>query len=264
VSADRAVPGTAGPTVQAFGLGQAKSGTASLVGLLARDHRAEHEPEREAVLHAATVLAAGTATVAAVADWLRERDRRLRLRFDISFANQFLLEPLLRAFPAATFVVQVRDPYTWLESVVCNLLHRPLPPEVRAFLPIWFRPEQYEFTRHDRGLQRRGLYPLAAFAAAWSRHLDACLALAPFRRLVLRTHELDGSLAAVATFLRLPVASLDAASGRLNPRAAPFAIESVVPRQHLEDTVAACCGAHRDALFPGIGDLDRARALWTA
>jgi hypothetical protein len=38
------------PAIKAFCVGQAKSGTASLAALLAANHRAAHEPEREQML----------------------------------------------------------------------------------------------------------------------------------------------------------------------------------------------------------------------
>jgi hypothetical protein len=38
------------PAIKAFCVGQAKSGTASVAALLAANHRAVHEPEREKLL----------------------------------------------------------------------------------------------------------------------------------------------------------------------------------------------------------------------
>jgi hypothetical protein len=252
---------SAAPTIQAFGLGQARAGTTSLVEVLGRSHRAEHEPEIEAAMTAAALLARGDVSTRDVAAWLCERDQRLSLHFDISFANQFLIEPLMAAFPAVRFLVQVRDPYTWIESVVGHLLHDPLPPAVMRELAMLLQPERHAMSSHDRELARRGLYPLATLATAWSHHLDVCLAIPAERRLVLRTHELERSTDRLAAFLHIPIASLAGPPKHLNQGRAPFDIDTVVDRRHLEDTIATQCDRHRKVLFPGIDSLDRAREM---
>ena len=103
------------PTVRAFCVGQAKSGTASLYGLLATSHRASHEPEREQILEMILRESRGEIDDQAFVEYLIRRDQRLNLEYDIAWANQFLVRHLLVGFPAAMFVVLVRDPYSWLE-----------------------------------------------------------------------------------------------------------------------------------------------------
>ena len=209
----------AGPAVRAFCVGQAKSGTASVCGLLATHYRAAHEPERTQVLELILREARGERDQDAVRAHLIERDRRLTLEYDIAWANQFITSHLLAVFPHARFIVLVRDPYTWLQSIIGHLSSRQIPPDVRSFLDWWFKPECYPHTRDDRALEARGVYSLAAFLNAWNQHVDSCAGgLPPERRLVLRTHELNQSHARLAGFLQIPLESLDTQSGHLNRR----------------------------------------------
>src|SRR3972149_3935030 len=86
---------TSNATVKAFCVGQAKSGTASLCGLLATHYRAAHEPEREQVLDLILRDARGELDEDAFNAYLTERDRRLNLEYDIAWANQFIMSRLL-------------------------------------------------------------------------------------------------------------------------------------------------------------------------
>jgi len=122
---------------KAFCVGQVKSGTGSLWGLLKKHYRADHEPEREQTLLMILREAHGEVTRSDFRAYLRERDRRLNLEYDIAWGNQFIIGHLLTTFPDAGFVVLIRDPYTWLQSVVGQLLSRDLPQEVLSFLPWW-------------------------------------------------------------------------------------------------------------------------------
>ena len=58
--------------MKAFGVGQAKAGTASIVGLLAANHRVAHEPERAATLDLILRHAHGELSDTAIREHLRE------------------------------------------------------------------------------------------------------------------------------------------------------------------------------------------------
>ena len=162
------------PVVKAFCVGQAKSGTASLAGLLSSHYRAAHEPERAQTLAMILRESHGDIDVEAFRSYLRARARRLNLDYDIAWGNQFIIRHLTAAFPDATFVVLIRDPYTWLQSTIGHLAAREIPADVRAFLDWWFRPDLYPHTRHTRRLEERGLYSVEAFLRAWDWHVTAC------------------------------------------------------------------------------------------
>jgi hypothetical protein len=244
-------------------VGQAKSGTASLAGLLSAHYRAAHEPERADTLRMVLRESRGEVTPNGFRAYLIERDERLDLDYDIAWANQFMVGHLVEAFPDARFLVLVREPYSWLRSVAGHLLSREIPPEVRAFLDWWFRPDEYPPTPRDRTLQERGLYSAAAFLAVWNRHVDACTrAIPPARRLILRTHELARSHERLADFLGIPPETLDGSAGHENRSTWSGRLESLVDPEHVQEVVASICRANMDRLFPEVAGIGDARALW--
>jgi hypothetical protein len=251
--------------VRAFCVGQAKSGTASVCGLLATHYRAAHEPEREQLLDLILREGRSALDADAVDACLIERDRRLNLEYDIAWANQFIVGHLLAVFPVARFIVLVRDPYTWLQSIIGHLSSRQIPSDVRSFLDWWFKPERYPHTRDDRALETCGVYSLAAFLNAWNRHVDSCAqALPPDRRLVLRTHELNQSYAALAGFLEIPLESLDTQSGHLNRSTWSGRLDSLLEGTYLNDMVGSVCGDNMTRYFPGVSGPEDVSKLWDA
>lgn len=69
-------------STKAFCVGQAKSGTASLAGLLRRDFRTEHEPEREATIDLVVARARGDFESVDFGEVLVDRDKRLNLGYE--------------------------------------------------------------------------------------------------------------------------------------------------------------------------------------
>lgn len=251
-------------SVRAFCVGQAKSGTASLVGLLGTHYSAAHEPERAETLDLVLRESRGEVSEDDVRSALRSRDERLHLEYDIAWANQFLIGQLLTVFPEAKFIVLVRDPYTWLQSVAGHFDSRQIPPDVRLFLDWWFRPDLYPHSAHDKALAGRGLYSIAACLHAWVWHVTTCERLiARDRRLTLRTHELHRSYAQIAEFLEVPLAHLDARQGHLNRSTSSFRLESAVARDYVEEMVRAIGGDVMARYFPEVNTADDARKLWT-
>ncbi len=256
-------PGLSDRTTRAFCVGQAKSGTASLCGLLGSQHRAAHEPERENTLEMILRESRGDLDAESFRVYLQQRDERLNLEYDIAWANQFIIGHLLTVFPDARFVVLIRDPYTCLRSMVGHLISRQIPPDVGSFLDWWFRPAEHPHTSHDRVLERRGVYSTAAFLTAWNRHITRCAQLIPpSRRLILRTHELQHSHQRIAEFLQIPPESFDVRNGHLNQSTWPGQIDSLVDPTYLGDVVWSVCGDTMVRYFPEVSGIEDAYRLW--
>lgn len=251
------------PAIKAFCAGQAKSGTASLAALLAANHRAAHEPEREKLLEIILRESRGEVSESAFRSYLLARDKRLNLQYDIAWGNQFIIGHLLTVFPDARFIVLVRDPYTWLQSICGHVVSRNIPPDVRAFLDWWFRPDLYPHTQHDRALERLGVYSVAAYLNAWNRHVTVCTeVIPPGRRLILRTHDLSQSHQELANFLRIPTESLNIRDAHINRGTWQGPMESLVDRCYLSEMVnSIACNMMRH-YFPDVASVDDAYRLW--
>lgn len=251
--------------IKAFCVGQAKSGTASLVGLLSTNYRAAHEPERPELLDMILRESRGEVSASAFQKFLRERDTRLDLEYDVSWVNQFVIGHLLHLFPAARFIVLVRDSYTWLQSAIGHLISREIPPEILNFFPWWIKPERHPHSRHDRALAERGLYSIPAFLHAWNDHVDRCTGPIPVgRRLVIRTHELARSHRRLADFLEIPVDSLNVDNGHQNRSTWQDRLESLVDPGYIDAMVQSICAENMARYFPEVGCARDVPGLWGA
>lgn len=236
---------------RAFCVGQAKSGTASLYGLVAGRYAAAHEPEREQLLDTILRESEGSMSPAEVASFLRARQDRLELDFDIAWANQFVVEHLVDVFPSARFIALFRDPPSWLGSMVGHLLSREIPPDVRAFLDWWFKPEEHPFGEGDEGLVERGLYSTRAFLSVWRRHVRRCVEAIPVERLlIVRTHELHSSHGVIADFLGIPWGALDQDRGHLNRGTWEASLDTVLDPTYVHDQIMLQCGDEMRRYFP--------------
>ncbi len=251
--------------IKAFCVGQAKSGTASLVGLLSANYRAAHEPERPELLSMILRESRGELSAEAFRRFLLERDVRLNLEYDVSWPNQFIIDHLLHVFPASKFIVLIRDSYTWLQSAIGHVISREMPSEILNFLPWWIKPERYPHSRQDRALAERGLFSIAAYLHAWNGHVDRCTRLIPEdRRLLLRTHELARSHGRLADFLEIPEDSLDADKGHQNSSTWPDRIESLVDPFYIDEMVQSICADNMARHFPEIRRAQDVSRLWEA
>ena len=86
---------------QAYCVGAAKAGTYSLAGLLETEFRAAHEPDRPELLDAVVAFDRDCLSAGQFDRYLLERDRRLNLEFDSSWANYFVMSRLATLFPEA-------------------------------------------------------------------------------------------------------------------------------------------------------------------
>ena len=250
-----ATSASSGTITKAFCIGQAKSGTASVYGLLANHYRAAHEPERAQLLDMILQEARGDIDANSLLSYLVSRDQRLNLDYDIAWANQFIAGHLLTAFPEARFIALVRNPYTWLPSIIGHLISREIPPAVRSFLDFWFKPELYPHTRHDSALEAEGVYSIAAYLNAWRRHVDLFTNGIPRDRLlIIRTHELNDSRSELARFLRIPVDSLDTQKAHLNHGTWSGQLHEFVAKTYITDMISEICADHMPLYFPEVGE----------
>jgi hypothetical protein len=231
--------------------------------LLAGKHRAAHEPEREQILEMILRESRGDISQGEIGAYLIARDKRLNLEYNIAWANQFLIGHLLSVFPDARFIVLVRDPFTWLQSICGHLASRDVPRDVREFLDWWFRPDMYLHTRHDHALQSLGIYSIAAYLNAWNRHVTACSQLIPpHRRLILRTHDLGRSHQQLADVLQISVGDFNINNEHMNRRTWPDRLESLLDRSYLVEMVTSICHENMARHFPEVASIEDAYQLW--
>ena len=252
------------PSAKAFCVGQVKSGTGSLWGLLDKNFRAAHEPDREQLLGMILQESRGDVTTADFRTYLLQRDQRLKNEYDIAWANQFIIGHLLATFPDAKFIVLIRDVYTWLQSIVGHLISRDdVPAYVIPFFDFWFKPDRYPITHRDGTMKEHRLYSVEAYLRAWNDHVNQCTQLIPSeKRLIIKCSELNRSHQQIADFLRIPVDQLDTRKGHINRSTWSDQLESLVDPTWVDEMVEKICGENMAYYFPGVCSIEDAFSRW--
>lgn len=234
-----------------FGVGLAKSGTHSLAGVFARDYRSAHEPEAKVQVELTCDALEGKAGAAdALRRYLREREDRLRLEVNAAGWNGLVIEELVDLAPDTRFVVTVREPRSWLDSLVNHLKVGQAPAHFVRLRSLIYDtagahpPEEAVLAEH-------GFYPLAGYLADWAgRHARVLDAVPPERLLIVRTEEIGSRLDDLAAFVGVPAETLDPEQAHGFKARAKFGLLDEIDPDHLQGRIDELCGPVLARLFP--------------
>lgn len=192
----------------------AKAGTHSVVEMVATGCRAAHEPDSEELLPLLSAARANELRVGSLRKFFTARERRLKLDFEASHLLGSFIDHLVAAFPNACFMLLVRDPRSWIDSLINDQLN----------LRTWDGYERWRFVydeylnatkrafhREEQVLREMDLYPLANYVRFWHDETNRIVQAVPSERLlVLQTERLADSAGQIANFIRVSPQSVDA------------------------------------------------------
>ncbi|HYF46728.1 MAG TPA: sulfotransferase [Acidimicrobiales bacterium] len=233
-----------------YGVGAAKSGTATLADVFAWSYRSGHEPESERFVPLLCDVLEGRASRSKLRREVRRRDRRLRLEVDAAGFNGAIVGELVELHPDAWFALTVRHPVDWLRSITNHVLARTPVPHWKRLRDLTFGdPRWGGFGPGEEPLQEAGLYPLDGYLGQWADRTRTVLGTVPHDRLVvIRTERFAEGVNELAGRLGIGVSTLDLDSHR-NPTAKDFGVvEQLDPA-----LVAAKVEQHCGDLLPRLG-----------
>jgi len=240
------------PRRRLYGIGMGKTGT-NVVASMFTGVAAAHEPEAEGLIEALLEYESGRSDWRALRDFVVERDRRLGLVVDVSNLNIFLVDLFLELDPAARFVLTIRDPWSWMDSIGNHYLRRPPNERWRAFADHRFGQAGAPHAPEETALADAGLYPLAGYLGYWRAHMDKALDTVPTDRLlVVRTERIATEAGRIAEFGGLAGANVDESRIREYRNPAKQPILQHVPREHVDTQVRTHCGPLVGRFFPEI------------
>jgi hypothetical protein len=193
--------------VKLFGVGDEKTGTHSLAGLFSA-YRAEHEPEVHDLRPCVEAHLRGELPAGTLERYFADKEERLHLEVDSSFLNGEVIDLLVPCYPDAKYVLTVREPRSWLDSKINQMVTFKSPRwiELRALrhgAPEGHPPE-------EAPLAERGLPTLDGFLAEYAQHNRRIVAaVRPAQLLVLRTQDIRDRADVLAAFAGVPVDSLN-------------------------------------------------------
>lgn len=234
-----------------FCVGDEKTGTHSVAGLF-RAYRSEHEPEAHDLRPLVEARLRGELDPGALDRYLDGKDARLGLEVDSSFLNGEIIDVLVPRYPAARYVLTVREPRSWLDSKL-NQMVTYRSPRWLALRDLRHGPP-VGHPAAERALADRGLPTLDGLLGEYARFTAQVVEHVPAERLlVLRTEDIRTRAADLAAFAGVPVESLDLArSHEFRGPVKHHVLDDVDPG-HLEAKLHEHCDALVRPLYEAAG-----------
>jgi len=243
----------------AYCVGPAKSGTVSVNGMFSSSYRSGHEAAFLEVIEMAISRLDGRLTPQAAMRRLRKRDRKLQLEMDSFNQLSVFVEELVEAFPRAIFLLTVREPRSWLRSIVNQHLNVDVSnraPE-RRLRQLFFGPPGATYSSGEEELERLGLFPLDGYLSGWSAHYRRVMDAVPSQRLlVIRTKNLSGSVDRLAEFLSIAPDSINTERSHMHRCPRDHGVVGRLDSGLVEDKVASNCEAVMSRIVAVIDALD--------
>lgn len=226
-----------------YGVGTGKTGTHSVAAVFERDHRAAHEAGAKDLMEVLFAVAEGRASRSDVRDHILERDARLNLEMDASLVNGEVVAELVDLFPGSRYVLTVREPHAWLDSMANHSLAHQTPTHWVRWREMRFRADELTHPPEEATWAARGLYTLDGYLGSWARHNRMVLdAVPPDDLFIVRTEDLADRLDDLAAFCGVSPDSLDHDRVHSFPAAGRFDALADLDPDHLEDRIAHHCG----------------------
>lgn len=238
--------------IHAYCLGLPKTGTVSLYGIF-RGYRSAHEFQQWETHQAIIRCRRGRLSRNELRTFVMDRDRAGRLEMDAAHFNRHYTDILAEEYPEAVFIYLIRDPFSWVNSMINYFTEphreaghsRELPNGMPFDLPMGACEAKRKLSRD---FPRYIDWPLSF----WASENRAMLARRPpGRSLLIRTHEISDSIGEMARLAGAPVNSLSRERSHLNR--APYRVRVLnrCDRGFLREKFHQHCGELLEAFFPG-------------
>lgn len=228
----------------AFCIGAPKSGTTSIAGVFESNFRAGHELEREDLIRTIHRHYRREIGDEEYITELKRRDIRVWLEFEATCFLGYRPDLLYRAFPNAKYILTIREPLSWLDSMINHTIN--YPPRSEDVIALWhgmfFEPQDYPHTEQDKVLKQHGVYSVEAYLRYWARSIQSVLDSIPSEQLlILQTAEVAKRHDKIAAFLGIEEAQLDRQSSHMNQAPAKYHLLDQIAQSYLEQLNVEHC-----------------------
>lgn len=234
-AASTALSGPQARRCHVFGIGPPKAATTSLAGLFCNYHH-QHEGLAKATLRRLQHHQEFSAS------WLLRRDRTLGYpECDSSQLHHWYLPALVDTFPAARFVLLLRQPLDWLNSWFNHRLARGLHPHWQALERIRFGScDAVSSQSQDLLLSQHGLPGLQRALSFWLEVYQQALQTIPADRLmVLPVETMEVQLPQLARFAGISPESLQFGEAKRNRGVADYGLLARLPCDWINECIEA-------------------------
>jgi hypothetical protein len=243
---------------QLYCVGTAKSGTHSIASMFVKSIKAKHEPQAEELIKRIIAANLGEISTEQMSQWIKTRDSFYSLDIDSSQLNVFILNALQTNFPAARFLLTIRDCYSWLDSIFDHCLTRPASRAWLKMRDFRFATCPFIHSAEERILKKHGLYTLDGYLSYWAKHNKQVLDTVPSHKLlIVRTDQITKSVDRIAQFAGLSTKMVSLSDSHAFKSYKHYNLVSRIDRDYLQYKVHLHCGNIMNHFFPEITIMPR-------
>lgn len=200
-----------------FCVGAPKTGTTSIAWIF-RNYRSAHEPDPIKTTEFIIKVDQGFYSKEEAISLIKERDKLLNLEIESGHPLVYISDLLVEIFPESRFIITIREPYSFLSSRL-NYSKSAHPQSWKKYRKYIFGKYHEQYDPKEIILKNMGLYSLDAYLAHYAEHYKIALFNIPEnRRLIIRTNELNNSIAKIAQFLNIKASKLKVSHAKKNKR----------------------------------------------
>jgi hypothetical protein len=183
-------------------------------------------------------------------EFILERDLVLQLELESNWLTYFYIDILVSRIREAKFILTVRDPYSWLDSIVNfhYLMRRNSYPWMKPWLRVledcYFGNNHLHYSSEDGFLREYHLLPVRSYLRLWRVHNQKVISRVPGDRLyVVNTVDIAREMDSIACFLNIPAGDLDASvSHSYKNTRKKFRVCDIIDKKFLKSSVDEFCG----------------------
>lgn len=226
-----------------------------MAGIFDKNFRAAHEPERQEMRELLRREDLGKIGREEKLRFLLDRDTRLFLEVEAAAFNRRNISLLAELFPEARFIVTVRDPYTYTDSVINHLLNHSvaLEGERRGQVAMVMGGENFHHAPEEEELRKLELHTLDGYLSNYAESTADILRSTPEeRRLVVRTDRIRDSAQDIAGFLDIPGELLDTSRSHAFKARKKHGVLARIDPDFIDEKVRTHCHDLISRFFPDI------------
>ncbi|MEA5575038.1 sulfotransferase [Anabaena sp. UHCC 0451] len=233
-------------------IGTMKSGTTSLGRILKPYYNTAHEAlPRQSCLTTALFLQ-GKIKREELAQYIQRRDNFLNLELESSWFLVDWLEILVSKFPDAKFILPIRDPYSWVASMV-NQEAATNTGVQESYWKVLFNEyfKDNDAETEDTPLLAKGLHSVSAYLKHWNYHHQKVIETVPAEKLlILKTSELNYKIEEISNFLGIDHSKFETSKMHQNKTKNRLVNIDNIPKEHINKCVDRYCLELTQLYFP--------------